>query len=239
MTLDAAEVMQITEIATRVAAEVTRNAWRGTGGATMPIPLVRPGTVGGAADAGTEVQVRADGDSVAVPAINATGAALEPGDRVLIQWSAPSGVHAVALLSRASRGPWILLNNGAGNNNTNASSQAFYTRQGHRVTVYGRYTLGSGGSFGTGASFGTLPFPVISDGYTLPAILNGYYTETGGVSRPLMWVIGEGATSGQVWWHNAFGAGAVRLDPVTTTAPVAQAAGAAITLHGTYDTDAA
>lgn len=238
MTLDAAEVAQVTEIAARVTAEMARNMVRGTGGATLPLPIQRLGTVGGTASAGAEVSVRADGDENAVPAVNATGMVVEAGDRVVIEWRPVGKCYVVHQLSRAQRGNWTPELYGPSSNAVNATAAGHYTRHGHRVTVYGRFTLGSGGGFGTAAGIQGLPFPVISDGDGIPAVLPGYITSSG-VSRPLTWVIGEGASGGQLWWHNAFGAVAVRLDPLSTTGPVAQQAGDYVSLHGTYDTDAA
>jgi hypothetical protein len=124
----------------------------------------------------------------------------------------------------------------------NATAAGHYTRHRHRVTVYGRFTLGSGGSFGTAAGIQGLPFPVISDGDGIPAVLNFYYTDAGGSGSSIagQWIIGEGASGGQLWVIGQFAApGYSRLYAVTTGVPVAQQVGNYVTLHGTYDTDAA
>lgn len=98
MTLDAADVQQITRISQAVAAEAIRNLARGTGGANMPIPITRPGTSGSYADPGAEVQVRADGDLNSVPAVNATGSRLSAGQRVVVSWLPPLGVYVTSTL---------------------------------------------------------------------------------------------------------------------------------------------
>ena len=124
MTLDAAEVGQITEIAQRVAAEAIRNLARGTGGANTPIPAARPGTIGGGGGAGDQVLVRADGDVVAVPAVNATGQVVQSGDRVLISWLPPLGVYATHMLSGSSEGTWTPAFTGPLASNVNTSALA-------------------------------------------------------------------------------------------------------------------
>lgn len=240
MTLDAAEFQQVTEIAARVAAEQIRNLGRGTGGANLPIPTVKPGTVGATANAGAEVSVRADGDTVAVPAVNASGVVLEAGDRVLIRWEPPNGVYVENLLARASRGNWTPTLSGPSSNSSTSSAVGHYTRIGHKVTVYGMWTHGASSSMGTAAVFGGLPFPVISDGDALPAMFAGYVNDVS-VPRfnPLAWIVQEGNVSGQLWFYNSFGGAASLLTAVSTTAPTTFATGDQIIFHGTYDTDAA
>lgn len=242
MTLDAAETLQVTEIAARVAAEVTRNAWRGTGGATMPLPVMRPGTVGGRANAGAEVSVRPDGDPVAIPAINAVGSVLEAGERVLIEWRTPNGVYVVHSLARASRGNWTPSIAGPGSSNSTATGVGHYTRHGSRVTISGRWTRGASSNLGTAAILAGLPFPVISDGDGLPAIFHGYILD---VSIPrnygCRWIVGEGNTSGELWTTFIFGTPSYEVitNLVDGSVPGAWATGDYITVHGTYDTDAA
>lgn len=239
MTLDAAEVVQVTDIAARVAAEVARNMIRGTGGATLPLPVQRLGTVGGTVGAGQEVSVRADGDITAVPAINATGAVLEAGDRVVIEWRSPAGCNVTNLLSRAERGNWTPLITGSGSNNGSGVKVGHYTRHGHRVTVYGSWHF-SGAVMGAPTTLTGLPFPVITDGDGIPAIIHGYANDTDiGRAHPIDWIIGEGASEGQVWWHNAFGGGAVLLSAVNATGPFTWATNDYMRVWGTYDTDAA
>lgn len=240
MTLDAAEIAQVTEIAARVSAETSRNLVRGTGGATLPLPVQRLGTVGGRANAGAEVQVRPDGDLVAVPAINNTGMVLEAGDRVVVEWRAPSGVYVVYNLARASRGNWTPVISGPSSNNSTAVGVGHYTRHCHRVTAYGYWQFGASSAVGTAPVIGGLPFPVISDGDSIP-LVTACYIDDVSVPRPypVTWIVGEGATGGQVWWHNALGAAAVILSPPNATTPMTWAAGDRIYLYATYDTDAA
>lgn len=244
MTLDAAETNQVTEIAARVAAEMVRNLVRGTGGATLSMPVQRLGTVGGRADAGDECLVRGDGDTDAVPAVNATGMVVEAGDRVVIEWMDRGTVRIVYQLSRASRGNWTPTILGPSSVSTGQSSTGHYTRRGHSVTVYGQWTFGVGTSVGTAGAIGGLPFPVISDsdGGSLPAILNCVVND---VSIPRFydaeWIISEGNTFGQVFVPFAFSTPTYGvMSPITNgAAPMAWATGDQIIVHGTYDTDAA
>lgn len=242
MTFDAAEVQQATEIAQRVAAEAIRNLGRGTGGANLPIPVTRLGTVGGNADAGAQVSVRADGDANAVPAVNAVGAGLQAGDRVIISWQPPLGVFVTSLLSRASRGNWTPSIIGPGSSNSTATGVGHYTRIGHKVTVYGLWTRGASSNLGTAAGLAGLPFPVISDGDSLPAIFNAYIVD---VSIPrtygARWIVGEGATSGGLWTTFIFATPSYEVitQLVDASVPGAWATGDQIYVHGTYDTDAA
>lgn len=244
MTLDSEEFQQVTEIAARVAAEQIRNLGRGTGGANLPIPTMKLGTVGGTANAGGEVVVRADGDTNAVPALNATGSTVEAGDRVVIEWKPPNGVYVTNLLARASRGNWTPTMAGASSNGTGASSTGHYTRRGHSVTVYGQWTHGVGSSVGTAGQIGGLPFPIISDsdGGALPAVLNCYIVDVS-LSRlyDALWITQEGNSSGQIWAPFAFSTPTYGvLTPINeANAPMAWASGDQIIVHGTYDTDAA
>ena len=175
MTLDSEEFQQVTEIAARVAAEAIRNLTRGTGGANMPIPMTRLGTVGGTANAGAETLVKADGDSTPVPAVNATGTTVEAGDRVLVEWVPPSGVFVTNLLARSERGNWTPSITGPSSVSTGQSSSGHYTRSGHTVTIYGSWTFGVGTAMGTAATLSGFPFPAISDGDGVPGQLHVYH----------------------------------------------------------------
>lgn len=159
MTLDAAEYAQVTEVAQRVAAEAIRNLARGTGGANMPIPVTRPGTVGGTANAGDEVQVRPDGDLNAIPATNATGLSIAAGDRVLISWIPPLGVYVVNILRGSSSGTWTPAIGGPSSSNGNTTSFGYYHRIGRLVRAWGSLTLQVGGSWGTAAQITGFPWP--------------------------------------------------------------------------------
>jgi hypothetical protein len=242
MTLDAAEINQVIELASRVSAETARNLVRGTGGAMLPLPVTRLGTVGGTVNAGGEVSVRADGDSNAVPAINATGEVLEPGDRVVIDWRPVAAVYVTHKLTRASRGNWTPQIAGASAVSTSSTSSGHYTRHGHKVTVSGVWTRGASSSVGTAGQITGLPFPVITDGDTHPAIFHCYVYDAS-IPRfyDAKWIVAEGQTSGQIWVPFAFATPTYMvLSPIVdATNPMAWATGDQIFVHGTYDTDAA
>jgi hypothetical protein len=240
MTLDAAEIQQITQIAQAVTAEAIRNLGRGTGGANLPIPIVRLGTVGSTTDGGGEATVRPDGDANAVPASNATGSALEPGDRVLISYLPPLGVYITSRISRADRGLWTPTIGGPSSNNTGASGLGHYTREAHRVTIEGSWSFGAGTALGSAATLNGLPFPVISDGDGNPTILSGYILDVSASARyPATWVIPEGNTGGAVYCLFLFSApGLPGFAATTTTAPMTWTTSDTIYISGTYNTEA-
>lgn len=239
MTLDAAEVLQITEIAQRTAAEAIRNLARGTGGANMPIPITRPCTVAGNANNGDEALIRADGDLAPVPAVNATGYALNAGQRVLAQWVPPLGVFVTNILDRASRGDWQPLWQGPGSSFTGVQGFGTYYRIGDIIHLRGRLAFGGGGSPGTKLEMNGLPWPIKTSGNGLPVYGLGHFWN-GATRLPLTWVCAEGTTGGDVQGHLINAApGAVVLGNTTTTFPIVWAAGMELSASMTYETDAA
>lgn len=244
MTLDAAEVRQITEIAMRTAAEAIRNLGRGTGGANLPISTLRLGTVGGEANSGDEVSVRADGDVNAVPAVNASGHALSAGDRVLIQWSPPLGIYVTNLLSRVSRGEWTPVWAGPSAVSTGVSVAGWYSRSGDIVVANARLDFGVGSAAGTALQINNLPYPVRADATdSIAAVGEGYVYDASSPTNPypVKWIVGEGTTGGNLYAYSSiadgFGGG-VFNQPVDATHPLTWANGDIVTLDITYRTDA-
>lgn len=237
MSLSAEDTQEVTRIAQQVAAESIRNLGRGTGGANVPVPVVRLATVQGTVDGGGEASVRPDGDENAVPAVNATGSVLEAGDRVLVSWLPPLGVYVTDRISRAQRGNWTPFIGGPSSNNAGASAAGHYTRDGHRVTVYGTWIFNPGNAMGTATSLGGLPFPVISDGDGIPAVIQGHIFN-GSNNYRLQWLIAEGGTAGNIYADNEV-FNIPFLANISTTFPFTWAAGHVLWVHGTYDTDAA
>lgn len=242
MTLDAAEVAQVTEVSQRVAAEAIRNLARGTGGANTPIPVTRPGTIGSGGGAGDQIMVRADGDTNAVPAVNATGQITQAGDRVLVSWIPPLGVYATHMLSGSARGTWTPFFYGTGANNTNTSAFGAWTRIGRRVHAQGRAMLHSGGSYGSGLSLGGLPFATATySGVQGVAAIGHLYAVrwATGTAYSGQWILAEGATGGGAYVSANFGAGTNFLSLISTTVPFnPQADSDYITVDIVYDTDA-
>lgn len=242
MTLDANEVTQVLELSARVTAEMIRNLGRGTGGATMPIPVKRYVTVGSRSNVGDQVLVRADGDSDAVPAVNATGQVLQAGDRALCEWWPPAGVYVTNRVTRASRGDWTTTLTGTGANNSGATRTGDYSRDGERVNVRGLWTVGGGAAVPTAnIAMGNLPFPVVADGDGLPAVFNGYVLDSSAAVRyPLIWVVDEGQSSGPLYVLLLFGTpGYPAMVLANAGTPITYAAGDSFVVFGNYDTDAA
>jgi hypothetical protein len=197
MTLDAAEVLQATQIASAVTAEMIRNLARGTGGATLPLSATRLGTVGGAADAGTEVLVRPDGDPVAVPAVNAAGLPLNAGDRVLVEWIPPGGVYVTSLLSRGSNGQFVPLWQGPGSVAGNYGATGFYYRIGDLVFVRASMTHGTTSNTGTAMQLGGLPYPIRTTGGLIVHGVGHAYNGT--TVFPLEIIGRDGQTNVEIW----------------------------------------
>jgi len=239
VTLLAADIREITEIAQRVAAETVRNLGRGTGGATMSIPITRLGTVGAPADNGAETAVRPDGDLNAVPAVNATGFAVNGGQRVLVLWAPPLGVFITNVLDRSQRGEWTPLWQGPSANSTGVSTHGTYYRVGDLVHVKAKMNFGGGGSAGTSLQMNGLPWPVATSGDFHVAYGVGHFWN-GTARLPLTWVCPDGTTGGDVEGHLAFSTpAAVALGPTTNTFPWTLAAGMELVASMTYTTDAA
>lgn len=240
--LDSSDLALIRRLTQLQISESVRNLTRGTGGASIPLPITRLGTVGASGDVGTEISVRGDGDVDAVPAINATGVAVEAGDRVLVDWLPGGRVYVAQLLSRASRGNWTPSIGGGTSANGAGTRVGHYTRRGHQVTIYGIWEFGAGSALdATSITLGGLPFPVISDGDGIPAVLGGYVYDASVPRRfPLMIEVPEGQTSDTPYTAIVAAApGAVLYAEVDATQPMTWAIGDRLVIFGTYDTDAA
>lgn len=239
MTLDAAEVLQVTEVAARVAAEQIRNLARGTGGANMPMPVTRPGTVAGDADAGKQVSVRADADVNAVPAVNATGFPLSAGERVLIQWVPPLGVYVTHILDRSQRGLWTPSWTGTGTNSTGTTRTGTYYRVGDAVLLRAKMVFGSGSAVGTQLQMGNMPWPVKTSGDAVPAHGFGHFW-SGANRQPLAFLVNEGQSVGDIQCWSQFAApGFPTLASPTSTTPFTWAIGNEVNVTIAYETDAA
>src|SRR4249919_3191349 len=99
--LDATEVAQMTEIARKMVNEAMQNLVRGTGGAMIPTPVTRPGTIGTDTDPGDSALVKADGDVTPIAAVNTTNGTIPSGTRVLISFIPPNGVFITGTFARA------------------------------------------------------------------------------------------------------------------------------------------
>lgn len=237
MTLDAAEVLQVTQLASAVTSEMIRNLARGTGGATLPMSVTRLGTVGGAGDAGTEVQVRPDGDPVAIPAVNAVGMALNAGDRVLVEWVPPGGVYVTNLLSRSSNGTWVPQWTGPSAVAGNYAAAGSYYRIGDLVIVRALSFHGTTSSAGSGLQVGGLPFPIRTAGSQIGVQGVGYAFN--GTAFPLTLIGRDGGNYIELWSSQVFGGANVFMVPVNTTTPFTWANSHQIDITFVYDTDAA
>ncbi len=92
MGLTSSDWQLIQERTSRMIREAMINAQRGL----LAGPVFRPGTV--AAQAGDYINVRADGDSDTINAINASGLSLPAGARVMLVFVPPHGVFASGLI---------------------------------------------------------------------------------------------------------------------------------------------
>lgn len=97
MTLTAADIGVVIDIATRAAREAVNSAGTGGGGLSLPVPVLRPATVGDSAPTGTSVAVVVDGDVAPITALNLTGWALSPGARVQVMFTPPHGVYVTSI----------------------------------------------------------------------------------------------------------------------------------------------
>lgn len=96
----AADVALFTKIATKVSREVIASAIRGDGGsARIPVQVKKPAVVVNASGPQGTVSVKVDGDSGTINAINATGRAIMPGARVLVDFIPPHGVFVTGSLN--------------------------------------------------------------------------------------------------------------------------------------------
>jgi hypothetical protein len=238
MTLNAADTAMVTAIAARMASEQIRNLARGTGGAVIPMPLKRPGTVGGDADAGQPVSVRSDGDVNSIMAVNATGQAVAAGSRVLIEWWPPNAVYVTNILDRAARGEWTPLWQGPGSSVGSVSTAGTWSRSGDLVWVNGVMRFNGAGSAGTALQMNGLPFPIRTSGFSSTVHGAGHFWNT--VQRlGLTWVCAEGSTGGEVQGHLTVGGGGPAvLAPTTNTFPWTLAVGMELAATMVYLTDA-
>jgi hypothetical protein len=131
--LDATEVAQMTEIARKMVNEAMQNLVRGTGGAMIPTPLVRPGVVGADAPPGGPVAVKADGDTSPITAVNATSGLIPSGTRVLISFLPPNGVFITGTFARAY--PPIGVDYIAANQTTSSNTYTNLATTGPEVTI--------------------------------------------------------------------------------------------------------
>src|SRR4051794_13910861 len=120
---------RVAQIAARVTSEQIRNLVRGTGGQIVPTLSMRTATRTTIGAPGDQVMLRVDGDSIddlapndptstnLVPAINASGAILGDGDRVMVTWVPPHGVYVTQQLRNGIAGDWtpVLLGPSAAN----------------------------------------------------------------------------------------------------------------------------
>lgn len=242
MTLDAADLVTIQRIAQTMAAETVRNVTRGTGGAQIAVPVIRPGAVFAVSQPGATVLVTPDGDVDPIPVVNATGFTLVAQDRVLIEWNPPQGVYATNVLRSQGGGDFVPVLGGSGTTDAGWSKTGHWTSIGRRVRAWGTLVFGSGlSTVGTEFTIGGLPFPVRSEGSSIVdgAIGHVYINDVSAV-RPFdgRWVIAEGQTAGTVVTPSLFATpGFPILANVTSTAPMTWASGDTLMFNVEFDTD--
>lgn len=230
MTLNAVEIQQVIDIASRAAREMVQGSVRSQGFA-LPIPKVRTGQVTLGGFPGDAVQVQVDGDDDPIGMINACNALVIEGQRVQVRFDPPHGV----LLIHAFGSPWAQYAPTIGSTGWALGSTGL---------AVGSYTVGPnktvdasvGIAFGTGMTAGAAPFNI-----TLPvqnctarrAIGHGWCT-IAGFDLFLLWVVQAGNSYGQVY---ALGAGTTYggLIAATSTIPGTWASGSTLDLTISYE----
>jgi hypothetical protein len=237
---------RVAQIAARVTGEQIRNLVRGTGGQIVPTLSMRTATCTTIGAPGDQVMLRVDGDSIddldpndptstnLVPAINASGAILGDGDRVMVTWVPPHGVYVTQQLRNGIAGDWTPVLLGPSAANGTATGVGHYVQTDRRMHAWGTWTFQAGAAMGTGAQIGGLPKPV---GYWNGDVHLGrcvFIDAAGTTLCPGTWLVTEGLDFGQVMPHDSSAAYA-RLVSATATVPFTFAAGARIVLDYVYD----
>lgn len=239
MNIDSEEFDVVIRYAQRAAAETVRQLAAGTGGAAIGIPVHRVATVQGTQGPGGEAQIAVDGEGTTVPAVNATGFSVTAGDRVLVLWHPPHGVHIISKLSGEADGLWTPTISGTGVTDA-GTAVGHYTVVGGRVHAWGNYTLAGAASWGTGGvSVGGLPFQVLEHADSSNLYVRGFaelYDANNLRRYTGRWRVPEGYDVGQVYYENVFAApGAAYMVPITSTAPVAEGTDDSLSFEIVYD----
>ena len=209
MTLSAADLGLVTQVAQKMVRESLRQAARGG----LSVPVNRPGTLISWSTDHVTAQVTVDGDAFPIQVTNALSDTVPVGSRVLVHFEPPQGAFLWRILGTPPTMPQTFIPHlyGTGAGLGDSSYTARYTKRGRDVRGFVNMTLGAAVGWASDHVRVALPTRIYlpsTESNTLIGHATYYDTSTGGLhAGPVLYYHGDTAQDRMgLWAHFVFGA---------------------------------